>query len=105
MYNLYIMEKILLEDSKPNIRTQITLTTSLKKAIEIHRRLYGESLSEYLRKAALTRLLVETEEKKELATLARHFTRPKAWDREHPYWKNKAGVISWLKKTRAEWEE
>ena len=56
------IEKLTITDK--SIRTQITLTAQIKALIEKEARKRKESLSEYLRKAALLRFLLEEEEKK-----------------------------------------
>lgn len=93
----------LLEDQQPNVRTQISLTRAIKRAIEVQGRLFGESLSEYLRKSAVIRLLSEEEEAKELETLANNVVGAGPWKKNHPYWKNKAAVERWRKEIREEW--
>jgi len=60
--------RLLSSDDKV-IRTQISLTTVLKKLIEDKASLRGESLSEYLRKAAMLKILLEEDEKEELEKL------------------------------------
>ena len=50
-----------------SVRTQITLTEQLKILVEGIAQEKGESLSEYLRKAAIVRLLVEETEKENLS--------------------------------------
>lgn len=91
-------------DNQSTIRTQISLTPSIKRAIEAKRRLTGESLSAYLRKAALIRLSLDDEEKKELKLLAKNFVGTLSWKKNHSNWKNKQSVKSWLNKLRSEWK-
>lgn len=93
----------MLQDHQANIRTQISLTRAIKKAIEIKARLLGESLSEYLRKAALIRLASEEEEEKELKTLARNFVGGSSWVKNHTNWATKKSAKPWSKKIRNEW--
>ena len=95
--------KNMLQYHQANIRTQISLTGTIKKAIEVKARLLGESLSEYLRKAALIRLATEEEEEKELKTLARNFVGRSSWDKNHTNWATKERVKDWKKKIRREW--
>lgn len=90
-------------DTQPTIRTQISLTPKIKRAIEIKRRLTGESLSAYLRTAALIRLMTEEEETKQLKLLADNFVGAGKWKKTHPLWKNKQSVRKWLKNIRSEW--
>jgi hypothetical protein len=75
----------------------------LKKAIEAKRRLTGESLSAYLRRAAVLRLLVEEEEKEELKRLAKIAIGSVSL-KDHPEWKNKSKLQKWLKELREEWK-
>lgn len=104
MYDSYIMKLTsLLEENQPNLRTQITLTTSLKRVVEAKKRLLGESLAEYLRKAAVLRLLAEDEEDRDLKILAESFTRPRLWKKQHLSWQSKKAVKNWQRKIRAEW--
>lgn len=90
-------------DTQPTIRTQISLTPAIKKAIEAKRRLTGESLSAYLRQAALMRILAEKEEKEDLKRVARNFVGAGKMQKTHPHWKNKVVVHRWLRKLREEW--
>lgn len=93
----------LLSEEKPTIRTQISLTPVIKKAIEAKKRLTGESLSSYLRKAAALRLLVEEEEKRELERLAKVVVGSVSL-KKHKEWRTKRKLQRWLKKLRREWE-
>jgi len=93
----------LLVKEQPNIRTQISLTPTIKKAIEAKKNLSGESLSAYLRKAAVLRLLVEEEEKKELERLSEVLIGSVAL-REHKEWRTKRKMQKWLRRLREEWE-
>lgn len=54
MYNIYIMKKSLYPQ-----RTQISLSHHLKTTIEDRATIHGESLSEYLRKAAIIRMALD----------------------------------------------
>lgn len=94
----------LLTDTDTSIRTQISLTRAIKRAIEAKGKLLGESLSEYLRKAAVIRIMAEEDEEQELAMAANNFVGSSKWKKTHPNWKNKAAVIAWQKKLRNEWE-
>lgn len=93
----------ILQDHQTNIRTQISLTRAIKKAVEVKARLLGESLSGYLRKAALIRLASEEEEEKELKALARNFVGGSSWDKNHINWTTKKSVKKWNRKVRGEW--
>lgn len=99
MYYHYIIM-----DTQKTIRTQISLTPQIKKAIEAKKRLTGESLSAYLRKAALIRIGAEQKEKKQLEMLAKTFVGAGRWQKNHPHWKNKQETQKWLRKLREEWE-
>lgn len=94
----------LLQDQETNIRTQISLTRAIKRAVEAKGRLLGESLSEYLRKAAVIRILAEEEEDKELQLVANNFVGAGKWKKTHPHWKSKAAVEAWRKRIRSEWK-
>lgn len=94
----------LLQDQETNVRTQISLTRAIKRAIEAKGRLLGESLSEYLRRAAVIRIMAEEEEERELTAVAKNFVGAAKWKKIHPNWKNKAAVKTWRKKIRDEWE-
>ena len=95
--------KNLLLDNDKGIRTQITLTPLLKKAIEAKSRLTGESLSAYLRQAAAIRITAEEIEKNELELLAKNIVgcvKSKA----HPEWQSKKKLEKWLLNLRKEWQ-
>lgn len=94
----------LLQDQETNVRTQISLTRTIKRAIEAKGRLLGESLSEYLRKAAVIRIMAEEEEDRELELLANNFVGAGKWEKTHLNWKNKEAVETWRKKIRREWQ-
>ena len=102
-YNYIIMKHLqLLSDLDNAVRTQITLTKTIKRLVENHARTQGESLSEYLRKAALIRLLVENKNKKDLKKLANRMIGSVNLN-NHPEWKNEKELQKWLKKLRQEW--
>lgn len=92
-----------IDEDQPTIRTQISLTPSIKRAIEAKRRLTGESLSAYLRKAALIRLLAEEEEEEDLKRLAKAVIGSVSL-KNHPEWSTKTRIRCWLKALRKEWE-
>lgn len=56
------------------LRTQIYLPEDLKEEIDSARRFTGESLSDYLRKAALERTKKDKKRKVDLKKLAKEFT-------------------------------
>ncbi len=90
-------------ESDEKIRAQVVLTSLLKRLIETQRRTTGETLSEYLRKAAILRILAEDEEHRELDTLANLLIGSVSL-KKHPEWKTKAKVTSWVRKLRNEWK-
>ena len=90
-----------LSSDDKSVRTQITLTEQLKLLVEEMARQNGESLSEYLRKAAVIRLLVEETEKENLASLAKKVIGSINLD-NHPEWKNKNDVYKWVRNLREE---
>ncbi|MDP3994710.1 MAG: hypothetical protein Q8P91_02685 [bacterium] len=84
-----------------SVRTQITLTQTLKYWVEKMANERGESLSEYLRKAAMIRLLLEREEKRDLENLAKRVIGsidPAA----HPEWSTMEKVDKWVRDIREE---
>jgi len=89
-------------ENDEKIRSQVILTASLKQWIEAKKRLTGETLSEYLRKAALLRLLAEEEDKKELERLAQLVVGSVNL-KNHPEWKTQKKLQKWLKNLRKEW--
>lgn len=88
---------------QPTLRTQISLTPEIKKAIEAKRRLTGESLSAYLRQAAAIRLMIEIEEKEELKRLARVVIGSVNL-KSHPEWQTKKRLTAWLNELRRDRE-
>lgn len=92
----------LINKSRPTTRTQISLLPEIKKAIEARKRLTGESVSAFLRKAALIRLLAEEEEKKELENLSKLLVGSVS-SRNHPEWKTKKKIDKWVREIRSEW--
>lgn len=102
-YTMKLMRNVWAEiENDEKIRSQVVLTASLKQWIEAKRRLTGETLSQYLRRAALLRLLAEEEEKKELERLAQLIIGSISLDK-HPEWKTKKSLQKWLKDLRKEW--
>ena len=87
--------------SEENIRTQITLPRELKLQVEEQAAIYGESLAEYLRKAAVLRL------EKDQQGLAR---RKKIADQvigsldlsKHPEWKDLESINAYVRELRRE---
>lgn len=93
----------MLTEEQTTVRTQISLTPLIKKAIEAQKRLTGESLSAYLRKAAVLRLLAEEEEKEELEKLAENLVGSVSLGK-HKEWGTKRKLQKWLERIREEWE-
>jgi len=89
-------------ENENKIRTQIILTAHLKRLIEARRRITGETISEYIRRSALLRLLSEEEEEKELDRLA-NFLVGSVSLKKHPEWKSKERVKKWVKDLRKDW--
>lgn len=79
-------------------RTQISLSPQLRKIIDTQRILSGESLSKYLRKAAVLRLALEEVEKKKLELIAETVVgkAPKA----RGGWKKVKSAVVWQRKER-----
>ncbi|MBI2641432.1 hypothetical protein HYW87_02445 [Candidatus Roizmanbacteria bacterium] len=93
----------LLSQDDKTVRTQITLTEKLKQLVENKALEKGISLSEYLRRAAVISLLVEEDEKQELARLA-DMVIGSVSPQKNPYWKNKKLIKQWVRNLRSEWE-
>ena len=89
--------------SDETIRTQITLTRELKKLVDQQTSLTGESMSQYLRRAALLRLHLEQSEKTSLKELASKIIGSINL-KTHPNWKSKASVQTWSRKIRENWQ-
>ncbi|RLC34268.1 hypothetical protein DRH14_03360 [Candidatus Shapirobacteria bacterium] len=85
------------------IRTQITLTTGLKKLIENNAKKKKQSLSEYLRRAALLNLLIDKGEEEDLDKLADRVVGSVNL-KNHVEWKNKQAVNKWVRDLRSEWK-
>ncbi|OGK52958.1 hypothetical protein A3H78_02485 [Candidatus Roizmanbacteria bacterium RIFCSPLOWO2_02_FULL_36_11] len=92
----------MLSNNDKTIRTQITLTADLKKLIEQKAGVKGQSLSEYLRRAALVTLYLEENEQNELKQLA-HIVIGSIDSAKHLEWKTPKKVTAWVKKIRKEW--
>jgi hypothetical protein len=90
-------------DEDETVRTQITLTTSLKKAIEEKATKSGQSLSEYLRRAASLSILLDEQERENLTELAQ-IAIGSVDLKNHPQWSNKTKVTRWVKTMRSEWQ-
>lgn len=90
-------------ENDEKIRAQVILTVALKNLIEAKKRITGETLSEYLRKAALLRFLAEEEEEMELKKLANLVVGSVSL-KKHPRWKTKKELQAWLRNLRKEWK-
>lgn len=91
-----------LSDDDKGVRTQITLTKKLKTLVEGVASLNGESLSGYLRKAALLRLKLEQQAHDERVKLAQKVIGSLKNSR-NPLWKDKKSIYAWSRKIREEW--
>jgi hypothetical protein len=84
------------------VRTQITLTENLKSLVTDMANERGESLSEYLRRAAIIKILLDKQEKEDLGILANSLIGSIKAE-NHPNWKTKADIYKWSRKIREEW--
>ena len=96
------MRMLTLTQSDKAVRTQITLTKKIKQIIEKEASKKGESLSEYLRKAGLLRVIVEREEEKDMKKLAQQIVGSVDL-KKHPEWRNKKKITKWLRGLREKW--
>lgn len=94
----------LLADKSYSERTQISLSPTLRRVIDARRRLYGESLAEYLRKSAILRILAEEEEKEARLQAIRSFVGAGS-KKDHPEWSTSKKIDEWQRKIRRESEE
>lgn len=83
------------------VRTQITLTKNIKKEVENMAFLRGESLSEFIRKAAMLRLLLEDNKKQDLSQIAKKYIGSIDLSK-NPNWSTEAKVEKWLRDIREE---
>ena len=90
-----------LSSDDKSVRTQITLTEQLKILVEGMAQEKGESLSEYLRKAAMLRLLVEEDRKQGLEKIALRAVGSVDL-KKHPEWNTREKVYRWVRKIREE---
>jgi len=79
-------------------RTQISLSPKLRELIDAQRLLWQESLSEYLRKAAILRIALEDLEKQDLSYLANAVVGQVS--KKTSGWKNIRDISLWQKKLR-----
>ena len=104
MYDYYIMKVVnLISKNDQTVRTQVTLTKDLKRLVEKQAQERGESLSEYLRKAAMVRLLLDEKNMESRESLANRVIGSVSL-KNHPKWKNKKKVQKWLREIRQEHE-
>ena len=83
------------------LRTQISLPEKLRREIDKDRRRRNESLSEYLRKAAKSRMAGEREKKARLAKLANEVI-GKLDLSKYPHWSTERKIPNWQRKLRRE---
>ena len=80
------------------LRTQISLSPQLRNLIDIQKVHMGESLSEYLRKAAILRMVAENIEKKDLNLVAEAIIGKVLKNKSG--WKKIKDVSGWQRKER-----
>lgn len=85
------------------VRTQITLTHDLRELLENSGALRHESLSAYLRRAALLSLILDSNQQANYKSLADKVIGAVKL-KSHPEWQTKKKAISWVRKTRGEWK-
>lgn len=83
------------------VRTQITLTNHLKSLVTDMASERGESLSEYLRRAALIKLLLDKQEKEDLEKVAKSLIGSIKLS-NHPEWSTPNKVHRWVRSLREE---
>lgn len=93
------LAKQLPSDTNYSERTQISLSPTLRRVIEIKRRLWGESLAEYIRKAVTLRILAEDTEDSERKRAVQVFL-GSIQRQNHPEWQTPKKVIQWQRKIR-----
>lgn len=79
-------------------RTQISLSLELKRLIEAHGAAVAESLSEYLRKAAMLRMALEDVEKDDLKRVA--MTVVGSVPKQRGGWSREKSASLWQRHTR-----
>lgn len=90
-------------DTDETVRTQITLTRSLKEKIEKRAASLNVSLAEVLRQAAWVYLQNDEKEREDYEKLAESAVGIVNLD-DHPEWKNRQKIGKWVRKIRAEWK-
>lgn len=91
----------ILDDTNYSLRTQISLSPTLRGHIEAKRKIYGESLAEYIRKAAILRILAEEKERDERRKLAQTLTGSISKNK-YKEWSTITKIIKWQRKLRAD---
>lgn len=79
-------------------RTQISLSPALKKLVETRSTISNESLSEYLRRAAVLRMAIEDVERNDLKLIAQ--TVIGSVPKSKSGWKNVKNIGEWQRKLR-----
>lgn len=93
----------LLSPSDKTVRTQITLTEELKDLVEEDAAIKGQSLSEYLRRAASLTLLLNSHNKPTGEELAKRLIGSIDL-KKHPEWSTRQKINKWVRDQRAEWD-
>lgn len=93
-----------LTNDSQTVRTQITLTTNLKKMIEEQAKKDKISLSEYLRQAAVLSLALEKRKKTDLLALADRVIGSVNL-KNNPNWSSMARLKNWSRQIRKEWSD
>lgn len=83
------------------VRTQITLTENLKALVTDMANERGESLSEYLRRAALIKILLDKQGADDLEKIAKSLIGSVKLS-DHPEWDTHDKVYNWVRKLREE---
>lgn len=83
------------------VRTQITLTENLKSLITDMANERGESLSEYLRRAALIKILLDKQEAEDLQKMAKSLIGSVKLAK-HSEWNTPDKVYKWVRELREE---
>ncbi|MBI3559133.1 ribbon-helix-helix protein, CopG family [Candidatus Gottesmanbacteria bacterium] len=91
-----------LSQNDKTVRTQISLTQTLKRLLEEKAILKGQSLSEYLRRAAMVSLILEEQDKQKLKNLANQVIGSVNLA-NHKEWATVKNLNSWIKNLRSEW--
>lgn len=96
------MLKQVLEDKNYSIRTQISLSPTLKRLIDVKRKIWGESLAEYLRKAAVMRFAAEEAVEEEIKRVIK-LTKGCIPKGKYLGLDRLAKIVKWQRKERASW--